>query len=403
MYNQTFFDYIYNNLSANPKSLILRDSGKAFDFPLLSAITQIECRQKTRRKLSSFISNPHFFFPSTLSAEQATHQCVSRYHSELFEPCQKIIDITAGLGIDAFTFASAQNEVYAFELDKDRADALNWNKEILNIANIKVYNGDSIQWIHQNLENIHFDILFADPARRDSYGNKTYFLRDCQPDLLTVLDSLKSIADKIYIKASPILDLTNTIKEVPDISEIHIVCIKGECKEILIICSKEPQSPLKIVVADLEENYEASVQYISRFSTCWESHNMPVSYFKIKDLKIGLFLYDPNAGIHKLGCPGVICEAFPKLQKLSRNTDLFISDTLYENFPGRRFMIEEIITKKDFKNYKNKRRDVIVRNYPITAVDLSKKLKVESDTDNFIIGCRIGAKEVPTLLDVSKI
>ncbi|MDE6393076.1 MAG: hypothetical protein K2L59_07420, partial [Muribaculaceae bacterium] len=81
---KNFYDYIKNNSKADPKQLYLSANGKDLGFPAEFAVIQIECRQKTARKLSAFLTFDEFLFPSTLAAEQSTHQCVASYHCRLY-------------------------------------------------------------------------------------------------------------------------------------------------------------------------------------------------------------------------------------------------------------------------------------------------------------------------------
>ncbi|MDE5551576.1 MAG: hypothetical protein K2I91_00090, partial [Muribaculaceae bacterium] len=90
---------------------------------LTHAVDQILARHKYHSKLSNFIDNKAFIFPSILSAEQSTHQAVAQYHSRLFGKNKAILDLTAGLGIDAMT-AARHNAVTACELDPLKAAAL---------------------------------------------------------------------------------------------------------------------------------------------------------------------------------------------------------------------------------------------------------------------------------------
>lgn len=399
---QNLKEYIKNNLKESPARLLLRDSDKIHDFPVEFAVTQIECRQKTARKLSSFIANEDFMFPSVLASEQATHQCVAKYHASLVGKDKNICDITAGLGIDAITLSKAGNRVTAIELDEKRAEILQKNTEVLD-ASVKVINDDCFNVLKSSDANCHFDILFADPARRDANLKRTYFLRDCLPDVIDNFNILARFADIIMIKASPIIDISAVIKEVPRVRELHVVSVEGECKEVLII--SQPGTTGKeigITVIDLKETADGTPEIKSCVKTNVSELGSRCVIVATDDIEAGNYIYDPNSGLHKLNCGKILCDQFAGLKKLSANTDLYISDRYIPDFPGRIFKINSLPDRNILKKLEKTRCEVITRNYPLTPDQLRKKLRILSGGERYIIGVRTGQNEKPILLDCSK-
>ena len=86
------------------------------------------------------------------------------------------------------------------------------------------------------------------------------------------------------------------------------------------------------------------------------------------------------------------------LQKLDVNTHLYASDSLVENFPGRIWQIKSQITNHKLQI---EHANVLTRNYPLTAEQLRKKLKLKDGGDTFIIGCRVNGK--PTLFTAQRL
>ena len=81
--------------------------------------------------------------------------------------------------------------------------------------------------------------MFLDPARRDSNGGKTVLIADCEPDVCALEDLLVERAHTVMIKLSPMLDMASALNELKYVSEIHIVAVNNECKELIIILDKE--------------------------------------------------------------------------------------------------------------------------------------------------------------------
>lgn len=410
--NEDFFDFIKENQKKDIYKLILKNKNLSRDPLFEFKICQIQCRQKTRRKLSHFLKNDAFLFPTALSAEQSTNQVVAAYHARLVGHGKSIIDMTAGLGIDAMTMAMFGNHVTAIEIDKFKSEILSYNSQILNIKNLTVVNANSIEFLKSDF-GFKSDVIFIDPARREG-EKRTYAFSDCQPDVVSNLEIMKLKAGKLLIKASPMLDITKILKEFDSINEIHIVCVNGECKEILIIIDlelcplkkdhKDIFNKVKIIVVDInnsEDNIGLNNEIIfkSRFECFNNEFGTTNTYAKNNDLVIGNFLYDPNAGIQKLNISSKVITEFPNLKKLAPNSNLYISSIYYNKFPGRICRIEDIPDKKKQKLIKNQKKDIVCRNYPITPDLLKKKLNLESDgRGHFLYATRFGLDAKPILM-----
>ena len=158
---EAFFRFIDTNKNSDPSALRLKYHGKTEDFDLNFALTQIECRKRTVRKLHSFINNPRFLFPSVISSEQASHSAVATFHGSLIREGSTLLDMTAGLGIDVMIMARHCRTVTAIELDRIKADVLEYNCRLIGKENIRVICGDSVDWLRNSSDK--FDVIFIDP------------------------------------------------------------------------------------------------------------------------------------------------------------------------------------------------------------------------------------------------
>lgn len=404
-----FWEYLKKNSAESPQKLMLRDSAKNYGFPIDFAITQLECRRKVARKLEVFLRSARFLFPSVLAAEQATHQCVAAYHASLVGVGYSVLDMTAGLGIDTMTIAAAGNDVTTIELDADKAMILNHNiAEAYSVPdkNISVITADSIRWLEdRGADETKFDVIFVDPARRDDAKRRTYFFADCRPDIVGARQLLLNNAVRIFIKSSPIVDITQALREFPEITEFHIVCINNECKEVLAIAdAAAPSTDPVIVVVDLDDNRAGEIVIKSRFECRMSELSNEAPIAQPDELQSGKYLYDPNAGLHKINCASVLCKTYGDMKRVSPNTDLYVSPTYYKEFQGRIFEIYRPIDKKEAKALAGKKREVAVRNYPLTAEELRKKLKVRpGGFDEFIWAMRVGQCAHPLILSTTRL
>lgn len=391
---QEFYDFIETHKYDDPRALLLKYHGRDLSFPVAFAITQIECRRKCAVKLSSFIGNKKFLFPDGISSEQASDQLVAAYHAALAGSGKSILDMTAGLGIDAFSIAMASNRVTAVEMDTAKALILKHNAESLGIDNFEVVCGDSLEFL-SNVSS-HYDIIFIDPARRRSDDSRAYSFEDCTPDVAANQELLGRHAARILVKASPLLDISAVRKELTGISMIHIVCVRGECKEILADIDHSEFRGVRFV--DLGAEGIISDLFLSED----EMYSGTVRIADLEEIKAGGYLYEPNAALMKSTAFGAVCEKFAGLKKIGRNSNLYICDAFYPEFPGRVLKILSVPDRNDLKRLKGMRYNVVVRNYPLSAEALRRKLSLREGMDLFIYGCRVSNSDTPLIIEASR-
>ncbi|MBD5222288.1 MAG: class I SAM-dependent methyltransferase [Bacteroidales bacterium] len=358
----------------------------------VDAITQIESLRKASGKLDSFTANPDFIFPSTLSAEQASNELVASYHASLFRPSDQVVDLTAGLGIDSMTIARKVASMTAIERFPLYADVLRHNSSLLRLANYKVINADSSEWI--TASDSHFDAIFIDPARRSSSNKRTYAFGDCEPDVVSLLPILQEKSDHILIKASPMLDVKQVLREIRDVSRVHVVSAGGECKELLLEIFPGRNAATELLCVALLKNGERSIMSFSvndigKQLSCFASFDAGHT---------PKYLYDPDANIMKVAPWMALTLKFPEITKIAPNTHLYVSDKLYSDFPGRTFSIRAVADKATIRDLKHTPLNIVCRNFPETADEVRKRLNVRSGQDDFLFCFRTQKKKTLRLL-----
>ncbi|MDE5806661.1 MAG: hypothetical protein K2H76_00975 [Muribaculaceae bacterium] len=307
-----------------------------------------------------------------------------------------MIDLTAGLGIDAMTIAANGNVVIAVEQDKNKANILLHNANVLELSDFKVVNDDCINFL-ESLRS-YPDYFFIDPARRDSANKRTYALSECTPDVTSIYRKLIEKGSTLYIKASPLLDVTAILHQLESVSEIFIISVKNECKEVLIKMEQGKVWPPRLTAIDLDdEGIKSSFSFEEDNSN--EKKKVSPTIASIEEIRKDTFLYEPNAALMKLNAGKQICKHYECLKKASANTELFLSNDFIEKFPGRVIKIERFLTSKDLKGVKGKGYSVATRNYPMKAEDLKKKLGVKENPENFIYAFRVGVAGKPVIIE----
>jgi len=384
--NREMIEFIRRHRYDDLSVLLLKYGDKEADgFRYADAVTQIVCRRKAAKKIPWFIGHDDFMFPDIVSSEQCTDEKVAKFHARLVGADERVLDMTAGLGIDSMAIAGHCRSVTAIELDKNKADCLRHNSKILGLTNFEVTNADSVEWLRDSAE--HFDTIFIDPSRRKNSGERTYALKDCEPDITSEAEMILSHCERVIVKASPMLDISQTLKDLTYINRIFTVCRSGECKELLAEL-RHGGSDIVIIASDIDEGIEISV-------TPAELNNSHgVSYLSGEDVTEGWYLYEPNAALMKLGCWSAICRMFPAMIKAGRNTHLFFSREAYPDFPGRILKIARILDKRGRKDIKGARFNVAVRNFPLSADGLRRKLQLKDGGKDFIYGIGCGEKKL---------
>lgn len=220
------------------------------------------------------------------------------------------------------------------------------------------------------------DLIYIDPARRDGHGGKTYAIKDCMPDVSGLKDLLVEKARYVMVKLSPMFDWHEAVKELQYVSEIHVLSVSNECKELLLVLSRERAGILTLTC----------VNDGSRFGCGAEP--VPVAYFE-GDLREGMYLCEPNVSIQKAGCFGALSEA-EGLKMLARDSHLFVSNDEISDSIGRVFRISAIssLNKKAVRQHLKavSKANITVRNFPMTAAALRRRLGVGDGGDIFLFG-----------------
>lgn len=383
-YSKDFYDFIQHNADRDVQGLRLKYHGKKSDFDLDFAITQIECRRKCSKKLKKLLDNPYFIFPDAVVAEQSTCQAVASYHAMLVSPDETVLDMTAGLGIDALTMAEKGCNVTALEISDNRVDVLKHNGHF--IPALRTVCADSIEWL--KLAEEHFDTIFIDPSRRPDADRRVFRLNDCLPDVVANKNLLLSSCDRLLIKTSPILDIQSILKDYPDANAISAISVKGECKEILIeVSGITDNCRFKAIDLDMEGNV------ISAFETFPEPFN-EINYLENHDIPSGWFLYEPNASMMKISPWGSVAVRWNNLLKFDPSSHLYGSYDMIEDFPGRILKIVGTVSMKEARLFARQGVNITVRNFPMTAEQLRKKLKAPEGSDAFLYGSKIKGQNV---------
>ena len=370
--NQATKDYIKKHAEGDVRQLALQGT-KDPEVDLTFALEQIAGRQKAKTKLPSWAETEGIIYPPHLSMEQCSSEQTARYKASIVGDRALVVDLTAGFGVDLAFISQGFKRAVHVERQPQLCAISSQNYQLLGLNHIEVVCGDGIDYLHQLG---HADLIFMDPARRDEHGGRTYGIADCTPNVLELRDELLEKADRVMLKLSPMLYWRKAVEDLGNVSEVHIVSVDNECKELLLIMEKE-EKPLKVIC----------VNNGSIFEVKGESQR-GISYSEGERR----YLFEPNASVMKAGCFDELQSRFPVVQ-LDKNSHLFVADKDIDDFPGRRFIIERTtsMNKRDLKAALEgiSKANVTVRNFPISVAELRKRLKLKEGGEVFIFATTV--------------
>ena len=362
-------DYISKNLFTDILEIILKKQ----IFPKVSnkeIAEQISAKMKAKKKLPTYFKTPNIYFPNKVNIEQASSEKTAEFKSKIVTG-NVMIDATGGFGVDSMYFSKEFKKIIYIEENKELFEIVKANSKKLGL-NIEHLNDDGIEYVKKIDTGI--DLLYIDPSRRNKENKKVHFLSDCTPlidyDLIQSLQNFKTI----LIKCSPIIDLKKTINDLKVVSEIYIVGINNEVKEVLFNLNKQSNNDIKIKCIDLS-NRELDFEF------CIDDINNKKNDDNSEVLN---YLYEPNSMILKSGAFGLICDRYD-VKKLNINSHLYTSKKLID-FPGRTFEVDSVVnySKRNLKDLNISKANITTRNFPMDVKDLRKKSKISDGGNDYL-------------------
>ena len=389
-------EFISQNIDADVRDLALRHAGRT-DIRLAFALDQIAGRQRARKKLPQWAATDGIIYPPHISMEQCSSEQTALYKAAVMRrlvtelpdlpvlPTNPLtlIDLTGGFGVDFSYLAPLFRRAVYIERQAGLCDVSRHNMARLGLTQAEVVCGDCTQIIEAMG---HATLIYADPARRDAAGGRTFAISDCTPDIAAMRETLLEKADFTMIKLSPMLDWRKAVADMgAQVGEVHIVSVGNECKELLLVMSKKYAALERIYCVNDGQSIDFTPEELSQCSRF--SHIPQLS--RSSRPTTPAFLYEPNASLMKAGCFALLEQRYAARQ-VSRDSHLFVSEEDIPQFPGRRFAIRAAATmnKRELRAALAgvERANVSVRNFPMTAEALRKKLKLRDGGDTYVFG-----------------
>jgi len=375
-------DFIFSHEGEDERQFVLRQK-EFFGLSAPQIAQQLTGRRKSKLKLPTWYNTKGIAYPPTVNLEQSSSEATALFKVKiirsLFSNKNDLVgvDLTGGFGVDSFYFSKLFSATLYLEPNKDLFEIAHHNHQVLAASSIVHHNTTAEKFI--DASRLNFDLVFLDPSRRDQQSRKVFKLADCSPDVTNLQEKILEKCHFLLVKASPLLDIQQGLREIQHVKKVFVVSVGNECKELLFLAEKNYLGEVDIEAVDLTQ--EGNVKSTFTFNVAEEKNAIAQAG------EPSTFLYEPNAAILKSGAFKLISQKF-KLAKLAPNTHLYTSSELVSCFPGKIFRIE--VLDPDSKEIKllvpNQQVNVMTRNYPLKAEELKKKLKLLDGGDKFLIG-----------------
>ncbi|PCJ03199.1 MAG: hypothetical protein COB14_00245 [Alphaproteobacteria bacterium] len=361
--------FIKNHECDDVRSLALKTPPDP-SWPYSLILDQIKVRQKARLKSLELYETHGIIFPINDVYEQASSSACAAYKASLVNG-ERFVDLTAGSGADAYAFAKRFKSGVLVERDEACAALLEHNVDVLDkvykaAGELTVHHGDAAAYV-QGMSDV--DFAFIDPQRREGGRKGIYDLSACSPDIISLLPVLKSKAQRVIVKTSPVLDIEKAIVSLGSVTQVHVVQWQGECKEVLYnlnFSSSVKNEDVEIVAVDIDSSGKVQQRFSYKIS---DEKNAALDYAMPKK-----YIYEPGPAFQKSGGFKSMALAF-SVQKLHQHSHLYTSDDICMNFPGKRYEVVDVVSVKA-KGLGVKKADLTLRNFPGTVQMLRKKLKL---------------------------
>lgn len=372
MLDSTTIEFIAQHRNDDVRTLALQ-SKRYPTVDIREAVVQIEGWQQAREKLPSWSAVEGIIYPPKISMEQCSSEQTAKYKSSIATG-ERFADLTGGFGIDFSYIARGFKEAFYIERNARLCNIATANFSLLSLKHAKVINGNS----EEQLERLpQQDWIFIDPARRDGDGRKVVALSECEPNVVELEEALLSKANRVMIKCSPMLDITQACRQLKNVSSVHIIAVNNECKELLFTLQRDKSEKCQTHCIDIRKDGT------HEFTFTQDEESRSTSTFSTS---VSEYIYEPNASIQKAGCYNTLSQRMG-LKKLHPNSQLYTGDTYIPEFPGRTFRVVEVagFSKAEIKRVQTlKKANITVRNFPENVQQLRKRLKLADGGDHYI-------------------
>ncbi len=357
------------------------------DLPIPAIAEQLQARRKAQPKLPEWFATQGLIFPPTLSMEQCSSEVTARYKSNLLRG-QRLIDLTGGAGVDTYYLSQSFAQTDYVEPDETLANLARHNFSVLGASSVRVHAVTAEAFLNNLFEPV--DAIYLDPARRDAQARRVFQLADSTPNVRELQDELLAKAATVLLKTAPLLDIQATLHVLKNVSQVHVVAVRNEVREVLYRMDRGHTGAPEITAVNLQSSADEPFSFFrAQESQAEATYTDPLAY-----------LYEPHAALMKAGAFKLIGQPFG-LDKLHPNTHLYTSSQVVREFPGRAFRCRAVVPyqkKAVRKHLPDGKASITTRNFPDTVATVRKKLGLTDGGDAYLFAARLANEQLRIII-----
>ena len=371
-------DFVRQHENDDEQQLVLRHR-EILGVPSARIAEQINGRRKSKIKIPEYYNASGIIYPPGINLEQSSSSATGLLKSELLRQHSShqngLIDLTGGFGIDSYFMSQVFKQVHYIEPNEALLNIARHNHQALGAKNISHHSSTAESFLESFQEKV--DAIYIDPSRRKDLSQKVFKFQDCEPDIVALKDIIFGKTKCLMVKASPLMDIQQGLRELEQVSAVYILAVDNECKEVLFLLHPENDEEPVVTAIHVRRGEQ------EHFSFLISDEVNAVSEFS----SVSTYLYEPNAAILKAGAFKII-GAHYALAKLHPSTHLYTSNTLMMDFPGRIFEVQSLLpadVKVIGKTFPDGKANVVTRNYPVATDALRKKYKLIDGGEQYLL------------------
>jgi hypothetical protein len=319
------------------------EARKFFDQSVTASILeQARGLQKARSKLPTLAAIPYMLFPR-VSVEQATPEPIARGKFEqMAGDCA--IDLTAGLGVDAWQLAQRFRRVVACEREAALVEVLRYNfLHVFPQSSLIVEQTNGLDYLAS--QTVIPDLIYLDPARRNATGRVVRW-SELQPDPVACWpDLFKATRRWVVLKLSPLTDLAEALRVFPEATSVVCRSLGGEVKEVSIVLDKASEQKGQVVAEVFETNTKRIFCLPDLTAPPGDSSYIPL------DTVRGFWLWVPDAALRHSRLAAALAQHTDLSCKRLNHGAYFIFQEKHIQLAGNWWYIREILEKRQVRDW----------------------------------------------------
>ncbi len=358
---------------------------------------QVDAYNRLAVKAPTWATHDGLEFPFPVAIQQCSSEPIARFRQRLATG-DSLIDLTGGLGVDCYFMGEKRRSVTYVDASADAVAAARHNFAVLGVGNTRFENFKAEDFVAACIaKGVKVDTIFIDPSRRNATGGRVFQLSDCSPDITVMAPDMTKVAKNVLVKLSPLLDVTMTLKQLANVTDVYAIGHANECKDLMLRLSADPDvtdTRLHAVTVGDDGTPEHHVTFTrsdEKAATAKLSSRLP---------RDGDFIFIPSPSLMKAAPFALLTKMYP-VRMIAPGTHVYTSEADVTDFPGRRFVVISVydLSKRSLAELRKTTQSasVAVRNFGMTAEALRRKLKLGESSQDFIFGLT-GGDDKPHLL-----